>query len=963
MPLSATKLADSSSSSAPHHSPPHNEVSRRYTQQQSNQNLPSKHQHPSSLSATSSADLYPSTAARGNYLEAQYQGSPPTRSVSFGSSSKPRVIGAPGTRGAPSGLAAAADHHRKLDAVAFEKGSPNRSQQPTHIDTAQLSQSYHQQPTWSPPSIYPPPKLTTPLARRHSTFKPSPLSSPTFPERRLADDPDSNSCNSGGASNNDFTGLDLIPSSGSSRTVLFDVPSRTDTPHPPGFMHVQENSDATTRAPSNQVNGRTSENGVQGVTRQASDGPESGDLPNLRSQGSIGKQSAISRSSSEGISSYVNDHSHAPRVFSDYDVNSSASGTHGSAPADGGDARKSKKSRKPAPPELLVIVRPPPSKDRNPLNLQIQLVVPVAPTPIISHAVSSESSRDSSAIVQRPPGELTRRDSTSSSRSGTSVMTSASNASSTGGGRKVTPLYNLSFHTILPSTVLDAGTDQKVAKFSKKGVDVDGFGILEPHELIRGLNDIQTLEARDLLAVRASGSIDAGIRSPVRASQEGMLTSPKVPTSDPGVEPPSDSHVEPPTSFEAMTPEAKSNEKGMGARFMRKFKGLSVGSAKSLADSSGGAPSIIAGSTTNTGAASGISGFFGGLGSSSAKSVRTTTVDSRISLPASVTGVPAVRSSASIGGIASTGLSVPSGSSTDVAPLVAGAGLADGSRRTRGYFWTVKKLTRRVVDEDGNLPEIPYGQDGQNPVLRNVWRRFNALNRMGGEERHPHPSQIPIRFEWTRESRGSDTRSSSGPGHRRAATDATSSALARKRLSTISTGTGTTRSSIDEMQSVGKSALAASTSASLRPPSGNPGRPLPRDSSQASFASPSPRRSTESSALGSNAGDADGESDNHHDDGYESDPEDSETPWSCHLVLGADTRIPVGTLSPAPHHPKVVAQLAVPFPLPDLSQTGLCYDRAGLTREEIKDIICVTCLHLIIRESFGGLGAVRKERR
>ena len=98
-------------------------------------------------------------------------------------------------------------------------------------------------------------------------------------------------------------------------------------------------------------------------------------------------------------------------------------------------------------------------------------------------------------------------------------------------------------------------------------------------------------------------------------------------------------------------------------------------------------------------------------------------------------------------------------------------------------------------------------------------------------------------------------------------------------------------------------------------------------------------------------------------DGNESDPEDSETPWSCHLVLGGDTRIPIGTLSPAPHHPKVVAQLAVPFPLPDLSQTGLGQDRAGLTREEIKDIICVTCLHLVIRESFGGLGSTRREKR
>lgn len=125
--------------------------------------------------------------------------------------------------------------------------------------------------------------------------------------------------------------------------------------------------------------------------------------------------------------------------------------------------------------------------------------------------------------------------------------------------------------------------------------------------------------------------------------------------------------------------------------------------------------------------------------------------------------------------------------------------------------------------------------------------------------------------------------------------------------------------------------------------------------SQSSSARGSLEHNGRDSALDDGAAD-----DNGDDDGDLSDPEDSETPWSCHLVLGASTRIPIGTLSPAPHHPKLVAQLAVPFPLPDLSQTGLGADGAGLTREEIKDVICVTCLHLVIRESFGGLGRVRR---
>lgn len=752
--------------------------------------------------------------------------------------------------------------------------------------------------------------------------------------------------------------LKLIPSADSSATILVDAPSRTDTPHPPGFMHTQENSDATTRAAFSNGNGLAADN-----IQPLHPGGMGNSSPNY-AHDSIGKRSALSASSSEGGSAYANEFSHPPRVFSDYDINTPASVTHGSGVSEGG---RVKRKRKPAPPELLVIVRPPPSKDRNPLNLQIQLVVPQAP-PAASR-VSGESTRDSASTpALRPGGELKRRGSSSSTRSGVSVVTNASSASSTGGGgRKVTPLYNLSFHTILPSTVSDAGTDQKVAKYSRKGVDVDGFGVLEPHELVRGLNDLSTLEAAEV-----------GSRSPTQESQDGSLLSPKLPGSDPGIEPPSDSSSEPPTSYEAMTPEAK-NEKGMGARFMRRFKGLSVGSAKSLIDSSvsaGAPPSIVAGGTTTTGANSGFGSFLSGIGNS-ARSVRTATVDSV--RPASSAGphsitIPAARSSGSVAvSVAPSAPTVAGGAgSSDVAPLVAGAGLSDGSRRTRGYYWTIKKLTRRVTDEHGNLPEIPFGPDGQNPVLRNVWRRFNAVNRMGGDEAHPHPSEVPVRFEWTRETRGSDAKSSNGRSgrsvHQRAATDA-QAIVARKRMSVASTGTGTTRSSFDDGRSASGRAGGGQPT-SLRPGGGG----LSRDASNGNLLSPSPRMSSESSALAAATGGEEVRSSydlsqdfqqDVEDDGNDSDPEDSETPWSCHLVLGGNTRIPIGTLSPAPHHPKVVAQLAVPFPLPDLSQTGLGYDRAGLTREEIKDIICVTCLHLVIRESFGGLGrvAARKDKR
>lgn len=109
------------------------------------------------------------------------------------------------------------------------------------------------------------------------------------------------------------------------------------------------------------------------------------------------------------------------------------------------------------------------------------------------------------------------------------------------------------------------------------------------------------------------------------------------------------------------------------------------------------------------------------------------------------------------------------------------------------------------------------------------------------------------------------------------------------------------------------------------------------------------------------------------DAGEESDPEDSETPWVCTLKIrraGAPgsppgsmrastkdsgignghgkartegdevgvltpaqpqvLRIKVGTLSPTPHHPKVVAMLKVPFPLPDVE-----VERMGVNRRPV----------------------------
>lgn len=204
--------------------------------------------------------------------------------------------------------------------------------------------------------------------------------------------------------------------------------------------------------------------------------------------------------------------------------------------------------------------------------------------------------------------------------------------------------------------------------------------------------------------------------------------------------------------------------------------------------------------------------------------------------------------------------------------------------------------------------------------------------------------------------------------------------------------------------------------------------------------SPSPRpESVHTTTTTTDEGSPRGRGD---DDDDESDPEDSETPWTCHLVIRrrparhglpaqpeddaeADIRVKVAAVVPAPHHPKVVSLLKIPFPLPDiilaapariearrrvvtpqgvarpadgpsppgtptqagigklaasagnLFGTGAKNLRPGngsprpasgeptgsilLSAEEIKDAVCCTGLWLIVREGFGGVGRVSRK--
>lgn len=109
-----------------------------------------------------------------------------------------------------------------------------------------------------------------------------------------------------------------------------------------------------------------------------------------------------------------------------------------------------------------------------------------SPAPPMLRSDSSES--EFPASRDHPPGgdaDLSRSQSMRSTRSVGSTTSSIGSSSTTASygtnttGRRVMPCYNLEFHALQDSVITDAGTDAKVAKIHKKGVEVLGLAMLD----------------------------------------------------------------------------------------------------------------------------------------------------------------------------------------------------------------------------------------------------------------------------------------------------------------------------------------------------------------------------------------------------------------------------------------------------------------------------------------------------
>ncbi|KAI0032130.1 hypothetical protein K488DRAFT_86164 [Vararia minispora EC-137] len=542
--------------------------------------------------------------------------------------------------------------------------------------------------------------------------------------------------------------------------------------------------------------------------------------------------------------------------------------------------------------ETFIVVRPPPAKSNHPLNLQVQLVPPQARDRSFRRSVEySAPSQDG----HEDPNALTR---TTSNRSDTSMYSGYSSvssfssvASSSSSRRMIIPLYNLQAHNVMTNTIVDAGTDAKVAKLSKRGLELLGLALLEPVEVFGTHSSLTvpltlppsartSFESRDLAAPALSPS-------PERPHTPNSFISSEFGAHD-ATPLPVHASLSSPAGGADATPTG--SRRIFGRLFKRKdVPGAGPGGVPPPTPASPTASLLRVPKNKPTGHAK--------RGSVSLPDPEppSPALGMQLLLQPAVLGIQPVLSS----------------------PVVPPRG------RPHSYAWIVRRWIKGA--EDGLLAGVAG---------------FMGLSEDRRGSRAPEEGAVEVQFIWAR-------------GKAKAGSGATP-------LKEAGSHERDKRRGLVEHPSV--SSLGS-------------GRR-------------SKRNSVVSTATGSTR-----ESDEHGakvagDDGDESDPEDSETPWTCTLVLrrlGAagpePVRLKVATFSPTPHHPKVVALLKVPFPLPDVvvdrllvhrrvvSPQGLArpgYDSTRqpglvLTAEEIKDVVCSTGLWLVVRESIGGVGKVNRK--
>ncbi|KAG2130352.1 hypothetical protein DEU56DRAFT_467286 [Suillus clintonianus] len=618
-----------------------------------------------------------------------------------------------------------------------------------------------------------------------------------------------------------------------------------------------------------------------------------------------------------------------------------------------GDPKSKKKDkREKLVNETFIVVRPPPSKSNHPLNLQVQLVPPQsrhdrphATVQALDQSAPdiSDSTSDSTDLRRTPSGQ-SEASTTSGYTSATSISSFNSSSTTSSGRRMIIPLYNLQAHNVMTNVIVDAGTDAKVAKFAKRGLEILGLAILEPIE-------VWGTVALPGGALPPSSSARTSVDDSKR--ELGLFPRPRTHSSSSRpVTPDSQStalslpsHTDiprkpsftlsPAATEEPITSNAQPQRGGAKKLFTKMFKKKDA-SSRMLAVVPTAAVEVQ------------------GLQSIARLAARRS---HDIPPPSSsqVADVPRFNDNLphpSVSGTSSTVILCPPvlGIQASLYPPT-----SPPKGRPTKYVWVVRKWLK--------------GTD--TGLLNGMMGKLSANGRgdLGGAS----APQVEVRFEW---SRGLKKEKERG---RKSRTDRRSPAQGPESGSVSRRGSAVVTSEPPLSRSVHKS-----PSRSCDPPSGPDASPTSHCRSRFSHHSASSDAST---SIESSAHRAD-------DSGDDSEPEDSETPWTCTLTVqrighppsmhrSAEqrdhvVRLKVATLAPTPHHPKVVGLLKVPFPLPDIEVERLAVHRRvvttqgvnrtasssgelTLTAEEIKDSISSTALWLVVREAFGGVGRERRK--
>lgn len=491
-------------------------------------------------------------------------------------------------------------------------------------------------------------------------------------------------------------------------------------------------------------------------------------------------------------------------------------------------------------------------------------------------------------------------------------------------------------HSISPAIIIIIclGTEAKIARVLKRGIDVHELAQIEAVEMVL---DAEGRHQRPFPSVTTQEPLSR-VTSPAgtTATSDSLQEPSKATPEHPGSSQPESEAAAPNANEANEAPQTTSQNNSMMSRFKRmSFRPKEAMGFKPSAASTFRLPSFASGLKAPTFSSSKPPSAAPSSGAPASGDLAAN-AESAGAAPAQVQSLGMFKAEA------------PSG--LDETPV---------GKHAPGYLWTVKKFLR---------PDLE-GKEGLIDLTIEWKKRRKGAASTAANNRLGSGSRSKSRSNTVRSSRPTTPSASPGQTHlmlpednadRRHSVD-----LSRPTKSAVSEAKAH-RISLQEQPKP-----ASETSAAAKQPHNTPHVVQARRIAQQED-NASPRSSMASVDEKAEADDS----------GNESDPEDSESPWVCELVLstpiltppGSTTladdsasaqqasrsntrRIRLGTFLPAPHHPRVVGQLSIPLSLRRV-HLGLPSDPTAegsgtesISAEEMKDFLCITLLWLCIRES------------